>query len=59
MLTVVTVLALPFNIIGSLLGMNVGGIPFANHTHGFWVIVSLITLFTALAAWRLFRRFTD
>ena len=31
-LTVVTVLALPFNVIGGLFGMNVGGIPFAEHS---------------------------
>ena len=31
-LTVVTVLALPFNVIGGLFGMNVGGIPFAEET---------------------------
>jgi zinc transporter len=50
-LTVVTVLALPFNVIGGLFGMNVGGIPFANHPAGFWVIVGFVATFTGLAAW--------
>lgn len=35
-LTVVTVLALPINIIAGLLGMNVGGIPLANNPNGFF-----------------------
>ena len=47
-LTVVTVLALPFNVIGGLFGMNVGGIPFAEHSSGFWIVVTLVALFTAV-----------
>ena len=35
-LTVITVLALPINIIAGLLGMNVGGIPLANNPNGFF-----------------------
>jgi zinc transporter len=50
-LTVVTVLALPFNVIGGLFGMNVGGIPFGEHPAGFWIIVFLVAVFTAVAAW--------
>ena len=34
-LTMVTVLALPINIVAGLLGMNVGGMPLAQHEHGF------------------------
>jgi len=34
-LTAVTVLALPINMIAGLLGMNVGGVPLAQHAHGF------------------------
>ncbi len=49
-LTIVTVLALPFNVIGGLFGMNVGGIPFAEHPWGFWTVVTLISTFTAVAA---------
>jgi zinc transporter len=58
-LTVVTVLALPFNVVGGLFGMNVGGIPFAEHDGGFWVVVVLVSVFTAAAAytgWRWRRR---
>ena len=57
MLTVVTVLALPFNVIGGLFGMNVGGIPFAEHSGGFWIVVGLVTVFTAIAGlWALGKR---
>jgi len=50
-LTVVTVLALPINILTGLLGMNVGGIPLAGSKHGFWVIVCILVVFTAVAGW--------
>ena len=55
LLTVVTVLALPFNVVGSLFGMNVGGIPWAQHPFGFWAIVVIVTTFTGifgLVVWR-------
>jgi len=55
-LTVVTVLALPINIVAGLLGMNVGGIPLAQDPHGFFVIVAIIVTFTVLAGWLAFRR---
>lgn len=55
-LTVVTVLALPINIMAGLFGMNVGGIPLAQHEHGFWIVVSIILGFTAVAAWIAFRK---
>lgn len=48
-LTVVTVLALPINMIAGLMGMNVGGIPLAEDKHGFWVIVSIVASFTVIA----------
>jgi len=54
-LTVVTVLALPINIVAGLLGMNVGGIPLSQSPHGFWMIVILIVTFTVLAGWFAFR----
>ena len=57
LLTVVTVLALPFNVIGGLFGMNVGGIPFGDDPGGFWVIVVLISAFTAgVGLWALGKR---
>ncbi|MPM87514.1 Zinc transport protein ZntB [bioreactor metagenome] len=55
-LTVVTVLALPINILAGLFGMNVGGIPLAEDGHGFWIVVSIVFAFTAIAAWLAFRR---
>lgn len=55
-LTVVTVLALPINILAGLFGMNVGGIPLAEHAQGFWIVVAIVASFTAVAAWLAFRR---
>ncbi len=55
-LTVVTVLALPINIVAGLLGMNVGGIPLAQDAHGFIVIVAVVLTFTVLAGWLAFRK---
>jgi len=54
-LTVVTVLALPINIIAGMLGMNVGGIPLADHPHGFAIIALIILTFTVVAGWLAFR----
>jgi zinc transporter len=48
-LTIVTVLALPINIIAGLLGMNVGGVPLSQHPDGFWIIVSIVLTFTVAA----------
>jgi zinc transporter len=58
-LTVVTVLALPINIIAGLLGMNVGGIPLAQEADGFWVVVAIVASFTVIAGWLAFRRQRD
>ena len=44
-LTVVTVLALPINILAGLFGMNVGGVPLADNGHGFWIIVAVVAAF--------------
>ena len=55
-LTIVTVLALPINIVAGLFGMNVGGIPLAQHPEGFWIVVAMILSFTVLAGWLAFRR---
>jgi zinc transporter len=58
-LTIVTVLALPINIIAGLLGMNVGGIPLAENKHGFFIIVAIVITFTVVAGWLAFRRRGD
>jgi len=55
-LTVVTVLALPINIVAGLLGMNVGGIPLSQNPNGFLWIAVMVVAFTALAGWLAFRR---
>ena len=55
----VTVLALPINIVAGFFGMNVGGIPLAENPHGFWLLVMLVASFTLLA-WRwAFRKRND
>ena len=58
-LTVVTVLALPINLVAGLFGMNVGGIPFAEHEHGFFVIMGALIAVTALLAYLAFGRHRD
>jgi zinc transporter len=58
-LTIVTVLALPINIIAGLFGMNVGGIPMANNPEGFWVVVWIVITFTVVAGWLAFRKQRD
>jgi len=55
-LTIVTVLALPINIIAGLLGMNVGGVPLGQDPDGFWMVLLTATAITGGAAWWLFRR---
>lgn len=54
-LTVVSVLVLPINIISGLFGMNVGGIPLAEAHDGFWIVVALVASLTLAAAWFAFR----
>jgi zinc transporter len=56
-LTIVTVLALPINLVAGLFGMNVGGIPLAQHKYGFFLVVGPLLVLTAvLAYWGLGRR---
>ena len=56
-LTIVTVLALPINLVAGLFGMNVGGIPLAQHRYGFFFVVGPLLVLTALLAyWGLGRR---
>jgi zinc transporter len=56
-LTLVTVLALPINLVAGLFGMNVGGIPLARHPYGFFLVVSPLLVLTAfLVYWGLGKR---
>jgi zinc transporter len=55
-LTVITVLALPINIVAGFFGMNVGGIPLASNHHGFILLVLLVGSFTLIAGYLAFRR---
>ncbi len=50
-LTIVTVLALPINLVTGLFGMNVGGIPLSDSEHGFRVVVGSLVLLTAVLGW--------
>lgn len=54
-LTAVTVVALPINIIAGLFGMNVGGIPFSEDKSGFWRMVFIAFAIAGLVAWLLSR----
>jgi zinc transporter len=57
LLTMVTVLALPINLVAGLFGMNVGGIPLTQHRYGFFLVLSPLLMLTALLAyWALARR---
>jgi zinc transporter len=50
-LTVVTVLALPINLVASLFGMNVGGIPLGQQPYGFFLVLGPLLVLTALLAY--------
>jgi zinc transporter len=54
-LTVVTVLALPINLVAGLLGMNVGGIPLSQDPHGFLWVAAIVGTITVVAGWLAFR----
>lgn len=59
LLTILTVLGLPINIIAGLFGMNVGGIPMAQEPHRFWIVVAIITIFSGIALWYSFKKQRD
>ncbi len=50
-LTVLTALALPVNMVAGLMGMNVGGVPLAEHARGFWIVSLSIVAATVLVGW--------
>ena len=53
-LTVVTVLALPINLVAGLLGMNVPGLPLQEHKQAFLEVVIALTGATGILAYLLF-----
>lgn len=55
-LTMVTVLALPINLTAGLLGMNVGGIPWAQNPAGFYIVLGSVLAVSGLAAWLALRK---
>jgi zinc transporter len=56
LLTIVTVLALPINLVAGLFGMNVGGIPLGAHPYGFLIIAGTLLAMTSSVAWIVFLR---
>ena len=53
------ILGLCTGFLAGLLGMNVGGSPLADSEHGFWVIVGILVVFTAVAGWLALRGTRD
>lgn len=58
-LTVVTVLALPINLVAGLFGMNVGGIPLGESVHGFSAVAVTLLILTGFLAYFAFGRGRD
>lgn len=58
-LTVVTVLALPINIVAGFFGMNVGGVPLSANPHGFWILVVVVATFTVFVGRWAFKKPSD
>jgi len=55
-LTVVAAIFLPLGLLTGLLGINVGGVPGADHPYAFWIVTALLVVLGLGQAW-LFRRF--
>ncbi len=58
-LTLVTVLALPINVVTGLFGMNVGGVPLSQHGQGFAIVVCGLAAVTAVLGYFLLLRRRD
>ncbi|OPZ77856.1 MAG: Zinc transport protein ZntB [Alphaproteobacteria bacterium ADurb.Bin438] len=48
MLSVLATLFLPFTFLTGLMGINVGGIPFANHPNGFVIVCTIMSVLAAI-----------
>jgi len=56
LLAIVTTTLLPITLITGIFGMNVGGLPWLSHAHGFWWVMGLITMAIVATLWILRRR---
>ena len=54
-LSIITAIFLPLGFVCSLLGVNVGGVPYKDSDWAFWVLCALFALCIALQLW-IFRR---
>lgn len=43
-LTVIAAIFLPANVIAAIWGMNTGGLPFAAHASGFWIVLGIVVV---------------
>jgi zinc transporter len=51
-IAIVAMIFLPLTFITGLMGMNVGGVPYAAHPHGFWVVTAICLIIgLGVAAW--------
>lgn len=53
-LTAVTVIALPVNLLSGLFGMNIGGMPWQHDSAGFAIVVTVSLILTSLCGWLIF-----
>lgn len=58
-LTAVTVIALPINLLSGLFGMNISGMPWQHGTSGFTIVVVVSLILTSLCAWLILRLSRD
>src|SRR5262249_21508340 len=54
-LSIITAVFLPLGFVCSLLGVNVGGVPFQHDDWAFWVLIALFAIGVAVQVW-FFRR---
>ncbi|MGC4092775.1 MAG: CorA family divalent cation transporter [Polyangiaceae bacterium] len=55
LLSIVTTVLLPITMITGVFGMNVGGLPFSAHNHGFWWVMAVMALAVGSTMWFLRR----
>jgi zinc transporter len=54
-LTIISVITLPFALIAGLLGMNVGGLPWTQEPRGFIIVICLMVFIAAAELWYFWR----